>query len=167
MYSPKKLKNKETKWAFSSCFCFFSCILPHNALDPWAEAEGTGPWGQVQKACPAKSEGVSRRDDESPPGLQTQRFNGPQSQPQVCEERGCETGQGTRITTLTSWLLISCVSQYQNIFSDFYLFFPGSLHSQVLTSEVGDWRKNVEAMSGMEGRKKMFDTGGGAQWDHL
>uniref|UniRef100_A0A3Q3VM64 Uncharacterized protein n=1 Tax=Mola mola TaxID=94237 RepID=A0A3Q3VM64_MOLML len=29
--------------------------------------------------------------------------------------------------------------------------------------EVGDWRKNVEAMSGMEGRKKMFDTGGGAQ----
>ncbi|MEQ2157862.1 hypothetical protein GOODEAATRI_006174 [Goodea atripinnis] len=34
---------------------------------------------------------------------------------------------------------------------------------QVLTTEVGDWRKNVEAMSGMEGRKKMFDTGGGAQ----
>uniref|UniRef100_A0A3Q2PST7 Troponin I, skeletal, slow d n=1 Tax=Fundulus heteroclitus TaxID=8078 RepID=A0A3Q2PST7_FUNHE len=33
----------------------------------------------------------------------------------------------------------------------------------VLTSEVGDWRKNVEAMSGMEGRKKMFDTAGGAQ----
>uniref|UniRef100_A0A3Q1GIM3 Troponin I, slow skeletal muscle-like n=1 Tax=Acanthochromis polyacanthus TaxID=80966 RepID=A0A3Q1GIM3_9TELE len=33
----------------------------------------------------------------------------------------------------------------------------------VLTTEVGDWRKNVEAMSGMEGRKKMFDTGGGAQ----
>nr|WJX09091.1 troponin Ic [Siniperca chuatsi] len=25
-----------------------------------------------------------------------------------------------------------------------------------LTLEVGDWRKNVEAMSGMEGRKKMF-----------
>lgn len=35
----------------------------------------------------------------------------------------------------------------------------------MLTSEVGDWRKNVEAMSGMEGRKKMFDTGGGAQWE--
>ncbi|XP_054609006.1 troponin I, slow skeletal muscle-like isoform X4 [Dunckerocampus dactyliophorus] len=34
---------------------------------------------------------------------------------------------------------------------------------KVLTSEVGDWRKNVEAMSGMEGRKKMFDTGGAAQ----
>uniref|UniRef100_A0AAV2L3B7 Troponin I n=1 Tax=Knipowitschia caucasica TaxID=637954 RepID=A0AAV2L3B7_KNICA len=25
--------------------------------------------------------------------------------------------------------------------------------------EVTDWRKNVEAMSGMEGRKKLFDTG--------
>lgn len=37
------------------------------------------------------------------------------------------------------------------------------LELQVLTSEVGDWRKNVEAMSGMEGRKKMFDTGGGGQ----
>ncbi|XP_029901699.1 troponin I, slow skeletal muscle-like [Myripristis murdjan] len=34
---------------------------------------------------------------------------------------------------------------------------------KVLTSEVGDWRKNVEAMSGMEGRKKMFDAAGGAQ----
>uniref|UniRef100_A0A8C1WRW5 Troponin I, skeletal, slow c n=1 Tax=Cyprinus carpio TaxID=7962 RepID=A0A8C1WRW5_CYPCA len=28
---------------------------------------------------------------------------------------------------------------------------------------VGDWRKNVEAMSGMEGRKKMFDAAGGGQ----
>ncbi|XP_010764720.1 troponin I, slow skeletal muscle-like [Notothenia coriiceps] len=26
------------------------------------------------------------------------------------------------------------------------------------TVEVNDWRKNVEAMSGMEGRKKMFDA---------
>nr|XP_015208642.1 PREDICTED: troponin I, slow skeletal muscle-like [Lepisosteus oculatus] len=34
---------------------------------------------------------------------------------------------------------------------------------KVLTSEVGDWRKNVEAMSGMEGRKKMFDAAGSAQ----
>ncbi|KPP57384.1 troponin I, slow skeletal muscle-like [Scleropages formosus] len=34
---------------------------------------------------------------------------------------------------------------------------------KVLTTEVGDWRKNVEAMSGMEGRKKMFDAAGGAQ----
>ncbi|XP_032837318.2 troponin I, slow skeletal muscle-like isoform X1 [Petromyzon marinus] len=25
-------------------------------------------------------------------------------------------------------------------------------------AEVGDWRKNIEAMSGMEGRKKRFDT---------
>uniref|UniRef100_A0A3B3SCD2 Troponin I, skeletal, slow d n=2 Tax=Paramormyrops kingsleyae TaxID=1676925 RepID=A0A3B3SCD2_9TELE len=32
---------------------------------------------------------------------------------------------------------------------------------KVLTTEVGDWRKNVEAMSGMEGRKKMFDAAGG------
>ncbi|KAL3966890.1 troponin I, slow skeletal muscle [Sarotherodon galilaeus] len=32
-----------------------------------------------------------------------------------------------------------------------------------LTMEVGDWRKNVEAMSGMQGRKKMFDAAGGAQ----
>uniref|UniRef100_A0A3P9AQ99 Troponin I, skeletal, slow d n=1 Tax=Esox lucius TaxID=8010 RepID=A0A3P9AQ99_ESOLU len=32
---------------------------------------------------------------------------------------------------------------------------------KVLTAEVTDWRKNVEAMSGMEGRKKMFDASGG------
>lgn len=31
--------------------------------------------------------------------------------------------------------------------------------------EDSDWRKNVEAMSGMEGRKKMFDAAkGSAQW---
>ena len=29
--------------------------------------------------------------------------------------------------------------------------------------EVGDWRKNVEAMSDMKGRKKMFDADGGAK----
>uniref|UniRef100_A0A671VCE3 Troponin I4b, tandem duplicate 2 n=1 Tax=Sparus aurata TaxID=8175 RepID=A0A671VCE3_SPAAU len=29
------------------------------------------------------------------------------------------------------------------------------------TEEVTDWRKNVEAMSGMEGRKKLFDASGG------
>ncbi|XP_041111268.1 troponin I, slow skeletal muscle-like isoform X2 [Polyodon spathula] len=34
---------------------------------------------------------------------------------------------------------------------------------KVLTSEVQDWRKNVEAMSGMEGRKKMFDAAGPGQ----
>lgn len=43
--------------------------------------------------------------------------------------------------------------------SGFFLY----VEPQVLTSEVGDWRKNVEAMSGMEGRKKMFDTAGGPQ----
>ncbi|XP_055365127.1 troponin I, slow skeletal muscle-like [Betta splendens] len=29
------------------------------------------------------------------------------------------------------------------------------------SAEVSDWRKNVEAMSGMEGRKKMFDAAKG------
>ena len=32
------------------------------------------------------------------------------------------------------------------------------LYVQEKTVEVSDWRKNVEAMSGMEGRKKMFDA---------
>lgn len=31
-----------------------------------------------------------------------------------------------------------------------------SLHQK---EEVTDWRKNVEAMSGMEGRKKLFNAG--------
>uniref|UniRef100_A0A8C7QRN1 Troponin I, skeletal, slow d n=1 Tax=Oncorhynchus mykiss TaxID=8022 RepID=A0A8C7QRN1_ONCMY len=42
-----------------------------------------------------------------------------------------------------------------------YKYFTNHLHLMVLTSEVTDWRKNVEAMSGMEGRKKMFDASGG------
>lgn len=37
------------------------------------------------------------------------------------------------------------------------------LSVQEKTVEVSDWRKNVEAMSGMEGRKKMFDAGA-SQW---
>lgn len=35
---------------------------------------------------------------------------------------------------------------------------PALSLSQERPVEVGDWRKNVEAMSGMEGRKKMFDA---------
>ncbi|XP_076158398.1 troponin I, skeletal, slow c [Alosa pseudoharengus] len=35
------------------------------------------------------------------------------------------------------------------------------LKQEKAPAEVGDWRKNVEAMSGMEGRKKMFDASGG------
>uniref|UniRef100_A0AAX7TSD8 Troponin I, skeletal, slow c n=1 Tax=Astatotilapia calliptera TaxID=8154 RepID=A0AAX7TSD8_ASTCA len=34
------------------------------------------------------------------------------------------------------------------------------IKQEKLTMEVGDWRKNVEAMSGMQGRKKMFDARG-------
>ncbi|XP_062404125.1 troponin I, skeletal, slow c [Sardina pilchardus] len=37
------------------------------------------------------------------------------------------------------------------------------LKQEKATGDVGDWRKNVEAMSGMEGRKKMFDATGGGQ----
>lgn len=36
--------------------------------------------------------------------------------------------------------------------SQFFIFF------QEKNVEVTDWRKNIEAMSGMEGRKKKFDT---------
>lgn len=32
--------------------------------------------------------------------------------------------------------------------------------------EVTDWRKNVDAMSGMEGRKKLFDAGQWDGWNH-
>lgn len=32
--------------------------------------------------------------------------------------------------------------------------------------EVTDWRKNVDAMSGMEGRKKLFDAGQWDRWNH-
>lgn len=66
-------------------------------LDPWAETEDTGPWRQVQKACPEEGEGVCRWDDESSSWLQTQGLHGPQSQPQVREEGGRQTGQGTGV----------------------------------------------------------------------
>lgn len=36
------------------------------------------------------------------------------------------------------------------------------LHLQKRPVEDSDWRKNVEAMSGMEGRKKMFDAAKGS-----
>ena len=74
---------------------YFMYLLLH-VLDPWAEAEGPGPRGQVQEARPEEGEGVGRRDDESSAGLQTQGLHGPQSQPQVCEEGGRQTGQGIK-----------------------------------------------------------------------
>ena len=76
------------------------CILFLFVLDPRTEAEGTGPWRQVQKARPEEGEGVCRRDDESSAGLQTQGLHGPQGQPQVCEEGGRQTGQGMKTPRL-------------------------------------------------------------------
>lgn len=75
-------------WIILMFFCFF--------LDPWAEAEGTRSWRQVQKAGPEEGESLRGWDDESSPGLQTQGLHGPQSQPQVCEEGGRQTGQGIK-----------------------------------------------------------------------
>lgn len=121
-------------------------------LDPRTEAENPGFRRQVQEAGPEEGEGVCGRDDEGTPGLQAQRLNGPEGQPQVCEEGGRQAGQGTE-----PWEPPRPVGLLQP-FTEAFSPLP-----QVLTSEVGDWRKNVEAMSGMEGRKKMFDTGGAGQ----
>lgn len=41
----------------------------------------------------------------------------------------------------------------------FYLIYYKCLQKRPV--EDSDWRKNVEAMSGMEGRKKMFDAAKG------
>ncbi|XP_034440397.1 troponin I, slow skeletal muscle-like isoform X2 [Hippoglossus hippoglossus] len=38
-----------------------------------------------------------------------------------------------------------------------------SVKKEDTEKEKSDWRKNVEAMSGMEGRKKMFDAAGSSQ----
>lgn len=47
-------------------------------------------------------------------------------------------------------------------YSAWILFLPMILCApQERPVEVSDWRKNVEAMSGMEGRKKMFDAAKG------
>lgn len=37
----------------------------------------------------------------------------------------------------------------------------GFIHTE--NREVGDWRKNIDALSGMEGRKKKFETSGAGQ----
>lgn len=94
---------------------FVLYIFANIFLDPWAEAEGAGPWRQVQKACPEEGEGVRRWDDESSPGLQTQGLHGPQSQPQVCEEGGRQTGQGIKTPRTFSpsvskllWVFLAC-----------------------------------------------------------
>lgn len=46
----------------------------------------------------------------------------------------------------------------QDLFHEPNLLIPNHLLVQQ-KEEVTDWRKNVDAMSGMEGRKKLFDAG--------
>lgn len=46
----------------------------------------------------------------------------------------------------------------RNRFYEPNLLIPNHLLIQQ-KEEVTDWRKNVDAMSGMEGRKKLFDAG--------
>lgn len=66
------------------------------------------------------------------------------------------------------WTCSMLQSLYKNGFHCFILPFTPSvywIYLQKRPVEDSDWRKNVEAMSGMEGRKKMFDAAKGpAQW---
>lgn len=60
-------------------------------------------------------------------------------------------------------LLLHSALETQSFRASFSL--PVGLSVQKRPVEDSDWRKNVEAMSGMEGRKKMFDAAKGpAQW---
>ncbi|CAK6950860.1 troponin I%2C slow skeletal muscle-like [Scomber scombrus] len=64
-----------------------------------------------------------------------------------------------RVKKTTDDMLGACTDNSKFMKSDFKANLKTVKKEEEKREEVTDWRKNVEAMSGMEGRKKLFDAG--------
>ncbi|XP_029289243.1 troponin I, slow skeletal muscle-like [Cottoperca gobio] len=64
-----------------------------------------------------------------------------------------------RVKKTTDDMLGACTDNSKLMKADFKAKLKTVKKEEEKKEEVNDWRKNVEAMSGMEGRKKLFNAG--------
>ncbi|XP_041852698.1 troponin I, slow skeletal muscle-like [Melanotaenia boesemani] len=77
----------------------------------------------------------------------------------IIELKGVKRPSLKRVKKTTDDMLGACTDASKLMKADFKANLKTVKKEEEKREEVTDWRKNVEAMSGMEGRKKMFTTG--------
>ncbi|XP_061577010.1 troponin I, slow skeletal muscle-like [Cololabis saira] len=77
----------------------------------------------------------------------------------ITELKGAKRPSLKRVKKTTDDMLGACTDSSKLMKADFKAKLKTVKKDEEKREEVTDWRKNVEAMSGMEGRKKLFDAG--------
>uniref|UniRef100_UPI0037E824E9 troponin I, slow skeletal muscle-like n=1 Tax=Semicossyphus pulcher TaxID=241346 RepID=UPI0037E824E9 len=77
----------------------------------------------------------------------------------IIELKGVKRPSLKRVKKTTDDMLGACTDNSKLMKSDFKANLKTVKKEDEKREEVTDWRKNVEAMSGMEGRKKLFNAG--------
>ncbi|XP_042266961.1 troponin I, slow skeletal muscle-like [Thunnus maccoyii] len=76
----------------------------------------------------------------------------------IVELKGVKRPNLKRVKKTTDDMLGACTDNSKLMKADFKANLKTVKKEEEKREEVTDWRKNVEAMSGMEGRKKLFDA---------
>ncbi|KAM9352439.1 troponin I, slow skeletal muscle [Symphorus nematophorus] len=77
----------------------------------------------------------------------------------IIELKGVKRPNLKRVKKTTDDMLGACAESNKLMKADFKANLKTVKKEEEKREEVTDWRKNVEAMSGMEGRKKLFNAG--------
>ncbi|KAM9377945.1 troponin I, slow skeletal muscle-like [Pholidichthys leucotaenia] len=77
----------------------------------------------------------------------------------IVELKGIKRPNLKRVKKTTEDMLGACTDSSKLMKADFKANLKTVKKEDEKRGEVTDWRKNVEAMSGMEGRKKLFNAG--------
>ncbi|XP_034541798.1 troponin I, slow skeletal muscle-like [Notolabrus celidotus] len=77
----------------------------------------------------------------------------------IIELKGAKRPSLKRVKKTTDDMLGACTDTSKLMKADFKAKLKTVKKDEEKREEVTDWRKNVEAMSGMEGRKKLFNAG--------
>eukprot|EP00069_Balaena_mysticetus_P005829 bmy_05018T0 len=142
----------------------FQEVSPKEVGAGGPEPEAVRPERQVQEAPAEKGAHVGRCHAQGAAGLQAQGVHGPEEQPQAGQEGGHREG---RVPTSRA----PPAGPAQTPDGSAGIGFGGEARLEVVglsplpappqerdLRDVGDWRKNIEEKSGMEGRKKMFES---------
>uniref|UniRef100_A0A671VDZ1 Troponin I4b, tandem duplicate 1 n=1 Tax=Sparus aurata TaxID=8175 RepID=A0A671VDZ1_SPAAU len=77
----------------------------------------------------------------------------------IIDLKGVKRPNLKRVKKTTDDMLGACTDNSKLMKADFKVNLKTVKKEDEKREEVTDWRKNVEAMSGMEGRKKLFNAG--------
>ncbi|XP_070973480.1 troponin I, cardiac muscle-like isoform X1 [Oncorhynchus clarkii lewisi] len=117
----------------------------------------------VAEFADKKRERESALNERAPPlklsGLSVQELQIKSLTQKVDEIKGSKKPTLKRVKKSAADALSGAVADTGKMKADFTSGLKKVKKEEEKKEEVTDWRKNVDAMSGMEGRKKLFDAG--------